>query len=60
MEEFEQRLLDNRNAKMADSVATFLRDDRNVFVVVGTAHLAFEKNNVIEKLRNSGFTVERF
>ena len=60
MEEFEQRLLHNRNAKMADSVTTFLRDDRNVFVVVGAAHLAYEQNNVIENLRNRGFMVERF
>ena len=60
MEEFKQRLLVNRNTKMADSVASFLRDDRNVFVVVGTAHLAFEEHNVIENLRNRGFIVERY
>ncbi|MBQ7081163.1 MAG: TraB/GumN family protein [Fibrobacter sp.] len=60
MEEFEQRLLVNRNIKMADSVASFLRDDRNVFVVVGVAHLAFEAYNVIENLRNRGFIVERY
>ena len=60
MEEFEQRILVKRNAKMADSVATFLRDDRNVFVVVGTAHLALDESNVIELLRNRGFAVERF
>lgn len=60
MEEFEQRILVNRNAKMADSVASFLRDDRNVFVVVGVAHLAFEEYNVIENLRNQGFVVERY
>lgn len=60
MEDFEQRLLINRNAKMADSVATFLRDDRNVFVVVGVAHLAFEQYSVIENLKNRGFIVERF
>ena len=60
MEEFKQRLLVNRNTKMADSVASFLRDDRNVFVVVGVAHLAFEAYNVIENLRNRGFVVERY
>ena len=60
MEEFKQRLLVNRNAKMADSVASFLRDDRNVFVVVGAAHLAFEEHNVIENLRNRGYVVERY
>ena len=60
MEEFKQRLLANRNVKMADSVASFLRDDRNVFVVVGVAHLAFEEHNVIENLRNRGFVIERY
>ena len=60
LEEMNDRLLVKRNAKMADSIATFLRDDRNVFVVVGTAHLAFDQNNVIEILRNRGFVVERF
>ena len=51
-EGFEQRVYVNRNAKMAESIATFLREDRNVFVVVGVAHLALEKDNVIDALRN--------
>ncbi len=59
-DEFEQRIYVNRNAKMADSIATFLREDRNVFVVVGVAHLALEKDNVIETLRKRGFKIERF
>ena len=60
MEEFEQRLIENRNVKMMKSIVSFLRDDRNVFVVVGAAHLAFEENNVIEMLKNSGYVVERY
>jgi len=59
-DEHEQRIFVNRNAKMADSIATFLREDRNVFVVVGVAHLALEKDNVIDALRNRGLKVERF
>ena len=59
-DEFEQRIYVNRNAKMADSIAAFLREDRNVFVVVGVAHLALEKDNVIETLRKRGFKIERF
>ena len=59
-DEFEQRIYVNRNAKMADSIATFLREDRKVFVVVGVAHLALEKDNVIETLRKRGFRIERF
>ncbi len=56
---FEQRVYVNRNAKMAESIATFLREDRNVFVVVGVAHLALEKDNVIDALRKRGFKIER-
>ena len=59
-EGFEQRVYVNRNAKMAESIATFLREDRNVFVVVGVAHLALEKDNVIDALRKRGFKIERF
>ena len=59
-DEFEQRIYVNRNAKMADSIATFLREDRKVFVVVGVAHLALEKDNVIDALRKRGFKIERF
>ena len=59
-EEHEQRVFVNRNSKMAESIASFLREDRNVFVVVGVAHLALEKDNVIDALRNRGLRVERF
>lgn len=58
--EIETRLYDNRNAKMAENVAEFLADDRKVFVVVGTAHLALERNNVIDLLLKKGYKVERF
>ncbi len=59
-DEYEQRVYVNRNAKMADSIAAFLREDRNVFVVVGVAHLALEKDNVVEVLKRRGLKVERF
>ena len=59
-DEHEQRIFVNRNAKMADSIAVFLREDRNVFVVVGVAHLALEKDNVIDALKRKGLKVERF
>ena len=57
-EGFEQRVYLNRNAKMAESIASFLRENRNVFVVVGVAHLALEKDNVIDALRKRGFRIE--
>ncbi len=59
-DEYEQRVYVNRNVKMADSIAAFLREDRNVFVVVGVAHLALEKDNVVDVLKRRGLKVERF
>ena len=59
-DEYEQRIYVNRNAKMAESIAGFLREDRNVFGVVGVAHLALVKNSVIDALRKRGFKIERF
>lgn len=59
-DELEDRLYNSRNVKMADAVAEFLEEDRNIFVVVGTAHLALEKNSVIEILKQRGFRIERF
>ena len=56
----DQKMYLNRNAKMAESVAKFLAEDRNVFVVVGAAHLVLEKDNVVERLRQKGLKVERF
>ena len=56
----DQKIYTDRNAKMAESIATFLAEDRNVFVVVGAAHLVLEKDNVVERLRQKGLKVERF
>ncbi|MCQ2062395.1 MAG: TraB/GumN family protein [Fibrobacter sp.] len=59
-ENLTEKIYTGRNAKMAESVAEFLKEDRNVFVVVGAAHLALEKDNVIDILKRKGFKVERF
>lgn len=59
-DELEQKIYTNRNAKMTEKIAAFLAEDRNVFVVVGAAHLALDKDNVIERLRARGLKVERF
>lgn len=56
----EEKVYLNRNEKMAKSIAEFLEEDRNVFVVVGVAHLALEKENVIDKLKRRGLKIERF
>ena len=48
-----------RNRTMADSVASFLTQDRKVFVVVGAAHMAGKGDNVLKLLRDRGLTVEQ-
>ena len=53
------KILYSRNGRMADSVSKFLDENRNVFVVVGAAHLTGLKKNVIEILRRKGLNVER-
>lgn len=59
-DELEERIYTSRNAKMANSIAGFLKEDRNVFVVIGAAHLALDEDNVIELLRRKGLRVQRF
>lgn len=59
-DDLENRIYTSRNAKMAESIANFLKEDRRVFVVVGAAHLALDEDNVIELLRRKGFKVQRY
>ena len=58
--ESDRRVYKERNKKMAAGIAQFLAENRKVFVVVGTAHLVLDQENVIELLRSRGFKVERF
>jgi hypothetical protein len=57
--EINEHIYYSRNRKMAESIAGFLANDRDVFVVVGAAHLAGNHENVIDILRAKGFTVEQ-
>ena len=57
--EINERIYYSRNRKMAESIADFLANDRNVFVVVGAAHLAGNHANILDILRRKGFTVEQ-
>lgn len=56
----EENLYTKRNVKMADAIAMFLKENRNIFVVVGVAHLALNTGNVIELLENRGYKLQRF
>ena len=55
---FFERLYTDRNQTMANRIAEFLRQDRKVFVVVGSAHLVGE-GSVLCLLRQQGFRVEQ-
>ena len=57
--EFNERIYYSRNRKMVERVADLLTKDRNVFVIVGAAHLAGNHEHVIDILRRKGFTVEQ-
>lgn len=57
--EIEDRLYFARNRIMADSIASFLAQDRNVFIVLGTAHMAGRGDNVLELLKQKGLAVEQ-
>lgn len=54
-----ERVYTMRNRKMAEKITAFLTEDRNVFIVVGAAHLAGKDDNVLAILRRQGFTVEQ-
>lgn len=51
-----RRLLDDRNAAMADSVDAWLRADRDVFMVVGAGHFTGE-GGVVKRLEQRGWSV---
>lgn len=49
-----EKLLDDRNVKMAEKIDTFLRNEGAYFVVVGAGHL-FGNSGIVELLRQKGF-----
>lgn len=59
-QDLENRIYTSRNQKMAQKIYDFLAEDRNVFVVVGAAHLALDKDNVIKLLKMRGLKVVRY
>jgi len=58
MEAFYRKLLDDRNAGMADSVATWLQADTDIFMVVGAGHFAGEQG-IVSLLEDKGLTVRQ-
>lgn len=57
--EINEHIYYSRNRKMAEKITAFLAEDRNIFVVVGAAHLAGNHDNILDILRRKGFSVEQ-
>ena len=51
-----RRLLDDRNVDMAEKIDAMLKDDADVFVVVGAGHFAGEMG-ILHLLEEKGWTV---
>ncbi len=57
-QKFFEKLFTSRNRMMAQQAENFLRDDKNVFFVVGAGHM-LGADGIIETLRRKGFKVQR-
>ena len=51
-------LIFNRNNEMAEKIKTYLKDDRDYFVVVGAGHVIGEKG-IVSLLKKAGFKAEK-
>lgn len=57
LEEYNQKMLVDRNVLMADFAEKALKDGDSVFICVGTAHIVGE-GAMVDLLRDRGYTVE--
>ncbi len=57
MESYEKYLHVERNRVMSEGAISFLEADKDVFLVAGLAHM-FGEDNIVESLREAGYTVE--
>ncbi len=56
LEGFYRAILDDRNVKMARTIADWLGQDRDIFVLVGAGHFAGDKG-IVQLLRDRGLQV---
>ncbi len=57
-EEYNNMMLGERNKKMIDTAVAYLETDKDVFYVVGFAHMVGQ-DNIIDALKNMGYSVTR-
>ena len=58
VQEFEDKLITQRNNEMTEKTEKYLKEDKNVFVVVGLAHIIGE-DGIASQLKERGYTVEK-
>lgn len=57
-DDYEKAMLTDRNIGMADKAEEYLKEDKNVFYVVGFAHMIGD-NGIVQLLKDRGYTVKR-
>ncbi len=57
-EEYNNKMMNERNVNMADVADGYIKDGKKVFFVVGAAHICGE-DGIVELLRAKGYTVDR-
>lgn len=50
-------MYDDRNIKMVENVEKFLSEDKEVFMVVGSAHVIGE-NGILDLLQNKNYKIK--
>ncbi len=58
IEDYNKKMLDDRNVGMADKAVQYLESGKTVFFAVGAAHMAGE-TGLVKALTDKGYTVER-
>lgn len=56
LEAYQKALYDDRNIVMASAIESYLKDDKNVFVAVGAAHVVSD-NGIVELLKEKGYKI---
>jgi uncharacterized protein len=58
-QEYHDKLIIQRNARMAEKLGQMLRGGGSYFVTVGLLHLTLPEGSIVELLREQGYTVEQ-
>ena len=59
LQEYNDKVLQERNASMLETCESYLEGDETVFFAVGLAHLIDPESGLVNALRDAGYTVEQ-